>query len=246
MKRVARKRIVFVIVEGPSEEDALGILLNKIYDKNLVYLHITHGDITIADDTDSNNIISKISDVIKSYAESNHLTSDHFQEIVHIIDTDGAFIPKEAVVYNKEAKKPIYELKTIQTNNVEKIQKRNERKSRCLVRIAQEDHIWNIPYQAYYMSSNLDHVLYDKQNSSDEEKEADSLAFARKYRDDIDGFINYICDSPFSVPMNYRESWKYIQEETRSLERHTNFGICLTKAIGNTEAEKDESSTDSN
>lgn len=33
VKSVARKKIVFVIVEGPSDEEALGVLLNRIYDK---------------------------------------------------------------------------------------------------------------------------------------------------------------------------------------------------------------------
>jgi len=33
---VARRKIVFVIVEGPSDDEALGVLLNRIYDKNAV------------------------------------------------------------------------------------------------------------------------------------------------------------------------------------------------------------------
>jgi hypothetical protein len=40
---VARRKIVFLIVEGPSDDEALGVLLNQIYDKNTVYVHITHG-----------------------------------------------------------------------------------------------------------------------------------------------------------------------------------------------------------
>ncbi len=33
---MARRKIVFVIVEGPSDDEALGVLLNRIYDKNAV------------------------------------------------------------------------------------------------------------------------------------------------------------------------------------------------------------------
>jgi len=40
------KKIVFIIVEGPSDDTALGVLLNKIYDPAFVHVHITHGDIT--------------------------------------------------------------------------------------------------------------------------------------------------------------------------------------------------------
>lgn len=43
---MARKKIVFVIVEGPSDQDALEVLLNKLFDKSRVHVHVTYGDIT--------------------------------------------------------------------------------------------------------------------------------------------------------------------------------------------------------
>lgn len=43
---MAKRKIVFVIVEGPSDDEALGVLFSKIYDKDSVYVHIMHGDIT--------------------------------------------------------------------------------------------------------------------------------------------------------------------------------------------------------
>ena len=45
---VAKKRIVFVIVEGPSDETALGYILNKYYEgqNHKVYVNVVHGDIT--------------------------------------------------------------------------------------------------------------------------------------------------------------------------------------------------------
>ena len=45
---MARKKIIYVIVEGPSDDEALGVILNRLYDKNAVYVEITHGDITSA------------------------------------------------------------------------------------------------------------------------------------------------------------------------------------------------------
>jgi hypothetical protein len=74
----------------------------------------------------------------------------------------------------------------------------------------------------------MDHVLHNKQNSSDEEKEKDALLFAKKYKQDIEGFIKFIAESDFSVRSNYVESWNYIKQECHSLERHTNLGLCLT------------------
>ena len=35
---MARKKIIYVIVEGPSDDEALGVILNRLYDKNAVYV----------------------------------------------------------------------------------------------------------------------------------------------------------------------------------------------------------------
>ncbi len=81
------------------------------------------------------------------------------------------------------------------------------------------------------MSCNLDHVLYDKLNSSDEEKERDSLDFARRYRSDFSEFVQFISESAFSVGGTYQESWAFIKVGKHSLERHTNLGICIARAL---------------
>ena len=39
---------LFVIVEGPSDDEALGVILNRLYNKNVVHVEITHGDMTSA------------------------------------------------------------------------------------------------------------------------------------------------------------------------------------------------------
>lgn len=96
-----------------------------------------------------------------------------------------------------------------------------------LNRLSSTSEIWSIPYRVYYMSCNLDHVLYGKMNSTDEEKKNDAFSFAKKYRDNIPGFINYISNSDFSVVDSYPQSWQYIREGLHSLERHTNFGLCF-------------------
>lgn len=70
-------------------------------------------------------------------------------------------------------------------------------------------------------------ILYDKLNSSDEEKENDSYSFACKYKSDTEGFVKFISESDFSVGGDYLSSWKYIKEDKRSLERHTNLGLCF-------------------
>ena len=37
-----RKKILFVIVEGPSDDAALGVLLSRFFDSNVVHIHVMH------------------------------------------------------------------------------------------------------------------------------------------------------------------------------------------------------------
>ncbi len=221
-----RKKIIFVIVEGPSDEEALGVLLNRIYDSKAVYVHVMHCDITTELDVNPSNVVAKIGSLVKGYAGRTFKPGD-FSQIIHITDTDGAFIPDDAIVEDATAAKPFYSVKEIRTQRKNGIENRNRRKRENLNRLSSTSKVWNISYRIYYMSCNLDHALYGKLNSTDDEKENDAFAFTKRYRNDIPGFINYISESEFSVVDNYPQSWQYIREGLHSLERHTNFGLCF-------------------
>lgn len=227
---MARKKIVFVIVEGPSDDAALGVILNRIYDKSTVHVEIMHGDITSDLKTTPNNIIKSLGNLIRKYALSMHFTQNDFQEVIHLVDMDGIYIPNSAIVYNSEADRPIYSLTEIQTAKEENIILRNQRKRNNLNVIMTLDKVWkSIPYRVYYMSCNLDHALYGKLNCSDEDKENNAYLFAKRYKDDIKGFLSFISDSEFSRIDGYRESWNFIKEELHSLERFTNLGLCFSE-----------------
>lgn len=71
---MARKKVVLVIVEGPSDDTALGIMLNQIYDKDSVHVHIMHGDITTRKGVHSDNIVAKIgNELYRTLYKSWHL-----------------------------------------------------------------------------------------------------------------------------------------------------------------------------
>ena len=227
MRLLTRRKIVFVIVEGSSDDTALGVMLNQIYDKDEVYVHIMHGDITTKNGIHSDNVVSKIGNEIRKYAKDHHYKSQHFKQIIHIVDTDGAYIPNENVILNSEHEEVFYEADGIYASDQQRIIKRNEQKKDNLYRLRETGQIWKIPYRVYYMSCNLDHVLHNKRNSTDDEKEEDAYAFAKKYKRDVGKFIDFICDSDFSVMGDYKESWEYIESGLNSIDRHTNFGICI-------------------
>lgn len=225
---MARKKILFVIVEGPSDEVALAVILNRLFDINTVYVHIMHGDITSAKNVYALNIRSKIGDEIKQYASANHYTKTDFKEIIHIVDMDGAYIPNECIVKDVY-EKPVYDLEAIRTANTEGIIQRNLQKSSVLNKLCTTPTIWSVPYHVFYMSCNLDHVLHNRPNSTDEDKENDSYRFAKRYKDNIPAFLTFICGSDFSVLSGYRESWEYIKQSKNSLHRHTNLGLHFLK-----------------
>ena len=87
---MARKKIIFVIVEGPSDEQALGVVLSKLYDPNKVFVQIMHCDITTKWGVTPDNILSNIGGIVREYARNNSFKKNDFKEIIHIVDTDGA------------------------------------------------------------------------------------------------------------------------------------------------------------
>ena len=82
-----------------------------------------HCDITTELNVNSSNVIAKIGDVVKKYAERKFRPGD-FSRIIHITDTDGAFIPDEAVVEDAAAVKPLYSATEIRTQRKSGIENR--------------------------------------------------------------------------------------------------------------------------
>ena len=224
---MARKKIVFVIVEGISEQDALGAILSNIYDKDTVWVQVLRKDITSEYGVTPSNILSKLGDEVRGYANSNSFKKSDFKEIIHIVDMDGAYIPNENVIEDHNASDPVYSLTEIRTADKPGIEVRNQNKRANINKICSFKELWSVPYSAYYMSCNLDHVLYNKLNSTDEEKERDSFQFAKRYKEKTEEFLSFICESDFSVTGDLKASWDFIKLDLHSLERYTNFGICF-------------------
>ena len=222
------KKVVLVIVEGPSDDTALGLLLDEYFDPQTVKVHVVHGDITTT--VGVNDIITRVNDEINNYCNRDHIPRDSIQKVIHLCDTDGTYIPDDCVLTDANAKDPVYSETAIYTANKRGIETRNRKKRSNMDRLAGSKKIGATPYRVFYMSCNLDHVLYNVLNCTDEEKEDNAFDFLDKYAGKIDDFIEYITASSFSVMSDYRESWKYIREGLHSLERHTNLGLCFAES----------------
>lgn len=227
---MARKKVVLVIVEGPSDEDALGIVLKEYFDTHSqnVLVEVMHCDITTEWSGYPQNIREKVTDVVKRNAQKNKYQKEHYSQIIHIVDTDGAFIDEKYVLEDKSVEKVNYSLTNIICKDRNDIINRNIQKSSNLKSLLSIKSIWTIiPYKVYYMSCNMDHVLHNIQNSTDEEKEYNAHIFAKKYKNNLMRFLEFIFESEFSVKGTYKDTWRYIQKEVNSLNRHTNLQLCF-------------------
>ena len=133
MISLARKKIVFIIVEGPSDDEALGVIFSRLYDKQSVHVEITHGDIISDDKSNPKNIVIKVCELVKQYCKNNHFTKKDFLEVIHIMDTDGAYISDDYIIENESVTdRPLYLLTGIETKHPSDIKNRNHTSQRSL------------------------------------------------------------------------------------------------------------------
>ena len=225
---MAKKKIMLFIVEGPTDETSLSTVLNRIFSSDTVKFQVVHGDVLTRDFVAPDRIIAAVNEQIKLFRGNIYKPSD-FCKVVHLADTDGAFIPEDAVVAEavEGRQYPFYTDTQILTPEPANIIDRNARKGRNIAKLASTGRVGGIPYSFYYFSCNLDHVLHGRNNLSEAEKIACSRDFDLQYADDPNAFIRFMRDESFAVQGTYQETWAFIKQGTRSLERHSNFRIEL-------------------
>ena len=62
---MTEKKVIMFIVEGPSDEAALGTIMKEIFSQNHIRFIVVRGDITTRDDVSPNNVVNKIYDMVK-------------------------------------------------------------------------------------------------------------------------------------------------------------------------------------
>ena len=228
-----RKKIVLLIVEGPSDDEALSYSLMHLFEQYCqnIRVEILHGDITSESESSPSNIVKKVGAIVQSFLNKYSLKKTDIAEIIQITDTDGAFISTDKVHMDKSCRTPYYSPTGIRTQYPAKIIERNHKKAGILRILRKTSKVITIPYHIVFMSCNLDHILYDKLNCSDEEKEKNAYNFQEKYEDDLLGFWSYISQSTFSIQSDFVESWKFIEKDLNSLNRYTNLHTVLPQPI---------------
>lgn len=218
------KKVVIVIVEGPSDENALGGILKEFFSSEEVQFKVVHGDITSDETTAVDNVVKKIDELVDDVREKYGYHWDDFAKIIHIADTDGAFT-KECIQKADVENIQYYE-DHIEASSVERAERRNAHKAEIMSKLYMTGKVHEIYYRLYFNSCNLEHVLYNElKDFTDEEKEQLSDDFSDKYEGKYREFIDFISDNSVAVPGNYKETWRFIEKDKNSLQRHSNMHL---------------------
>ena len=142
------------------------------------------------------------------------------------MDIDGVYIPEVNIIEDKNKKKFLYTINGIVAPSKENVQKRNESKKQIVEKLLVTSKINSIPYEMYYMSCNLEHVLHDKLEdiSEDEKKELANKFADRFYEKEIE-FIDFINNKDFKVLGDYKATWDFIKKDLNSVNRYSNFWL---------------------
>lgn len=218
------KAVVF-IVEGATDKKALENIFKKIYRHKEIHFEFTHGDITSDEENTIGNVETKIYECVNSYRKDKKLNKSDICQIIHIFDMDGTYID-DSYIIKGETKEFFYTTENISCKDVEKVKKRNKHKRELMDYLLNCGDIKGIPYQCFYLSSNLDHALYNRLNLDEDEKAAYANVFYETFLNNEKCFIDFLNMQVVNgVPESFPASWRYIKDELHSLERHTNLNI---------------------
>lgn len=223
------KQIVLFIVEGFSDQNSFENILNHLSNDRIKY-KVIGGDITLKSGT--YNIKRKIKDKVLEFIDEpkNKFDLTDIKKIVHLVDIDGVFINNEYIIEDKSLKSLKYEDGKCFVKDKNQIIIRNANKKRVLTMLSNTNYIDVndncIPYEIYYFSCNLEHVLHNNPNV---ETEAEKIELSNQFADQYLGyenkFVTDINESEYSTQSTYKESWKKIIENDSEFLRLTNFNL---------------------
>lgn len=225
------RKIILFLVEGASDCTSLEFIENINEDETIKF-QITSGDITSKLNITPQNCIIELNSHLNNFIKKNKLKKTDIVKIIHILDTDGAYIPDDKIVEKTDIKNFLYSTEGIIANSKRNVEIRNKNKREILEKLLKTSMINSISYKIYYMSCNLEHVLHNKlENLTDDEKKELANQFADKFYEKEYEFVKFINNSDFKVLGNYEDTWDFIKKDLNSVNRYSNFwlffdGLC--------------------
>lgn len=229
------KKVVLVLVEGPTDEDALALVFEKLLKEHEIEFDVLHTDITAKEEMTSKYIVSEIKKEVDAYLKRNpFIEKEDILKVVQLIDTDGAFVDSSQILQSKNGKTE-YSDSCIRAKNRDRLIRRNISKRQIVYQLM---HMEQLPgsylYEIYYFSRNLEHVLHNiSEDLSDDEKEELAFKTAMRYRENPESFLDFLRTEDFFVPGTYAETWKFIMEKGNSLRRYCNLAVFFEQLLQN-------------
>ena len=234
------KKYLLFIVEGKNDKTEIQAILRALgsqkFSENYVDIYHTHGgDVTTEKDTTEKTIIKKVTKIIVSWRQGKEypfqkIAVSDVKKIIHVIDTDGVFIPEGSIIQSDDEKMQ-YRENTIWYRDRNHVIGRNRKKARVINKLLETKRIDNIPYELFFVSCNMDHLLFDERNLSPEEKTSRAMGFVKQCNDDKRFLLDSVFIPDLCMSDSYSESWKMIQMDYNSLCRHTNLNILLEDVL---------------
>ncbi len=245
MGKRPRRKVVLFLVEGPSELDALFVPFGQFFETVDEAIEVDFctikndlgtfgGDITSKNGVQSDNIARLIDELyVDPYLRRMGYYAKDISEIIHIVDLDGVYIPDEAVVFDETCEDMQYCENRILTSKVEEVLSRNKKKRENLNVLMAMDTIKidtrTVKYSVYYFASNMDHFIHKDANLDSRKKRQLAQDFA-VFHDEPKQFAGFFRDDEDAVKdMDYSDSWQYIKEGFRSIQRHTNINLLFDR-----------------
>lgn len=141
---MSEKKVIVFIVEGPSDEAALGTIMKEYFSGNEVQFLVVHGDITLKDYVSAEQILIRLNELVESIKQKYRYRLEDFIKIIHIADMDGVYISKEDVK-QADVEGIQYYLDHIDTKDTEAAIKRNQAKGKILFKLRKTGRLNGIP-----------------------------------------------------------------------------------------------------
>lgn len=224
------KKIILLLVEGPSDEDCLALIYSKLVKEQDIEFDVLHTDITADEDMTVKYIENRIEKEIEKYLDRNpFIKKSDILKVVQIIDTDGAFVPPSQVRQSFSGRTEYFETH-IEAKNQNRLIRRNISKRAIVYHLVKSENVAGFPYEIYYFSRNMEHVLHNiLQDLTDEEKEDLAFEIANRYSERPKDFLRLLYEESFCVPGTYEETWKFIMQNGNSLKRYCNMTVFFEK-----------------
>ena len=232
------KKVIIIIVEGPSDEALLGEHLKQKYKNQLIKFDVKHGDIFFNPETNRESIKNTIGNNIKSIIQKQKYKKSDILAIMHILDTDGCFIDEGHIEIKKnQQSKTLYNSDSISVD-CEKQKKyilgRNKIRSVSIKTMNSIDRVVGKQYyyQLFYFSRTMEHVIFNEANPQTETKCSDIEKFVSSLTISLEDYLSKYLPTftTNTYSDKYKESWVFIEQETKSLKRYTNVPL-LFQAI---------------